>query len=183
MDYVFYILFLIFISIILFLYLFTNCKSKFFNTPIWPCPYNNRLTNIYIDKPDDKFTSLTLFDIYSFTHISHGLILFIILNYFYKKKNINMLFFVIGWGILWELIENTEYVLSQYRSNNKYQRDYIGDSIINSIGDIFCCFIGFTIGYHYPQYCLLLIIISEILLFIKMRDNLLTNTLQIFINI
>ena len=50
---------------------------------------------------------------------------------------------------LLELIENTEYVLSQYRSNNKYQRDYIGDSIINSIGDIFCCFIGFTIGYHY----------------------------------
>ena len=177
----FYNVFFGFIIIIILLYIFTDCNTKIRNTPVWPCPYNNRLKNIYIDKPDDKYTSLSLFDIYSFTHISHGLILFILLNYIYGKKNINMIYFVIVWGILWELVENTDYVLEKYRSNNKYQRNYIGDSIINSIGDILCCLIGFTIAYNYPKYSLLLLITSEILLYIKMKDNLLTNTIQIFI--
>ena len=179
----FHYILLSFIVIIILLYIFTDCNTKFRNTPIWPCPYNNRLKNIYIDKPDDKYTSLSLFDIYSFTHISHGLILFMILNYIFKKKSFNMVYFVIGWGILWEIVENTDYVLAKYRSNNKYQRNYIGDSIINSIGDILCCFIGFVIAYNYPKYSLPLLILSEILLYLKMKDNLLTNTIQIFFKI
>ena len=166
---------------IILLYILTDCDTKLNDRQIWPCPHNDRLKYIYIDKPDDKYTSLSLFDIYSFTHISHGLILFMILNYIYGKKDINMIYFVIGWGILWEIVENTDYVLAKYRRNNRYQRNYIGDSIINSIGDILCCFIGFTIAYNYPNYSFPLLIISEVLLYLKMKDNLLTNTIQIFI--
>ena len=179
----FYNIFFGFVVIIILLYIFTDCDTKFINTPIWPCPYNNRLKNIYIDKPDDKYTSLSLFDIYSVTHISHGLILFMILNYIFGKKSFNMVYFVIGWGILWEIVENTDYVLEKYRSNNQYQRNYIGDSIINSIGDILCCFIGFVIAYNYPKYSFPLSILSEFLLYLKMKDNLITNTIQIFVKI
>ena len=174
-------IYFMFYMIIILLYFNTTCDSKINNVPIWPCPYNDRLKNIYIDKPNDKYTSLSLFDIYSFTHISHGIIVFLILYYIYGRKNVNMVYVVIGRAILWEIVENTDYVLSKYRINNKYQRNYIGDSIINSIGDILCCFIGFTIAYNYPKYGILLLIISEILLYIKMKDNLLTNTIQILI--
>ena len=76
MNNVFYYIFLIFVIMIILLYIFTDCDSKINNTPIWPCPHNDRLKYIYIDKPDDKYTSLSLFDIYSLTHITHGLILF-----------------------------------------------------------------------------------------------------------
>ena len=82
-----------------------------------------------------------------------------------------------------EIVENTDYVLAKYRSNNKYQRNYIGDSIINSIGDILCCFIGFVIAYNYPKYSFPLLILSEFLLYLKMKDNLITNTIQIFVKI
>ena len=70
------------ISTILFLiiciiYFVTNCKSKIFNKPIWPCPYNqSRLKNLYVKESSGKYTSQSLFDIYSFTHVSHGIILF-----------------------------------------------------------------------------------------------------------
>ena len=178
---VFQLTFIIFIIIIVVLFRTTNCESKFRKTPIWPCPYNDRLSNLYIDKPDDKFTSLSLFDIYSFTHISHGMILFVILNYIFKEKKISMLFITLGWGILWEIIENTDYVLNKYRKNNILQRDYFGDSLINSIGDIFSAFVGFVIAWNFPDYAIPMVCASEILLYIKMKDNLLTNTIQIFV--
>ena len=183
MNNVFYNIFLIFIIMIILLYILTDCDTKLNDRQIWPCPHNDRLKYIYIDKPDDKYTSLSLFDIYSFTHISHGMILFILLNYIYGNKNINMIFITIGWGILWEIIENSDYVLNKYRINNKHQRNYYGDSIINSIGDILCCFIGFTIAWMVPnaKYSFILLILSEIFLYMKMKDNLFTNILQIFI--
>jgi len=168
---------------IILLYIFTDCDSKINDKSIWPCPHNDRLKYIYIDKPDDKYTHLSLFDIYSFTHISHGMILFILLNYIYGKKNVNMVFITIGWGILWEIIENTYY--DKFRIDTKYQRNYYGDSIINSVGDILCCFIGFSIAWMLPnkKYSILLIILNEIFLYMKMKSNLFTFFTQIFTQI
>ena len=95
----FYNIFFSFVVIIILLYIFTDCNTKFINTPVWPCPYNNRLKNIYIDKPDDKYTSLSLFDIYSFTHISHGMILFYVLYYFHNySKSKDMIYYSLIYG-------------------------------------------------------------------------------------
>ena len=64
MNNVFYYIFLIFVIMIILLYILTDCNSKINDRQIWPCPHNDRLKYIYIDKPDDNYTSLSLFDIY-----------------------------------------------------------------------------------------------------------------------
>ena len=74
------IVFIILIGIVLFILLFTNCNKKIYNRPVWPCPYNeNRLKHLYIKELSSKYSSQSLFDIYSFTHISHGILWFYIL--------------------------------------------------------------------------------------------------------
>ena len=177
----FYNIFLGFIVIIILLYIFTDCNTKFRNTPVWPCPYNNRLKNIYIDKPDDKYTSLSLFDIYSFTHISHGILLFYILYYLhdYKKYN-SMIYYALFYEIMWEIIENTPYIINRYRKASNLSRDYPGDSIINIIGDIISMSIGFIITWYYPKYGILFLLLNEFALYYYIKDNLITNVYQIF---
>ena len=175
-NYIFYA----FIILIISLYFLTNCDTKYNNKPIWPCPYDNRLTNIYISKPDDQYTSMSLFDIYSFTHVSHGMLLFLILSYIFKTKSPYMIFVALGLEIIWEIIENSEFIINKYRSENELSRNYSGDSIINSIGDILSCFIGFIIAWSFPQYIIPIILINEITLYMLIKDNLLTNMIQIF---
>ena len=44
-------------------------------------------------------------------------------------------------------------------------------------------FYRFVIAYNYPKYSFPLLILSEFLLYLKMKDNLITNTIQIFVKI
>ena len=74
--------------------------------------------------------------------------------------------------------------------NNKWTLDNIKNKVkilknneVYRIGDILCCFIGFVIAYNYPKYSFPLLILSEFLLYLKMKDNLITNTIQIFVKI
>ena len=171
--------FLIIVSILL----LTNCNTKIFNRPVWPCPYNeNRLKHLYIKESSGKYTSQSLFDIYSFTHISHGILLFYILYFIhgYKKYN-SMIYIALFYEILWEIIENTPMVINKYREENKNSRDYPGDSIINSIGDIISMSIGFYLCWYYPNYGFVFLLLNEMFLYYYMNDNLLTNIYQIFI--
>ena len=57
------------ILLIIFISLTRPCNSSLFSKPLWPCPYNSRLKHLYINESDGKYTSQSLFDIYSFTHI------------------------------------------------------------------------------------------------------------------
>ena len=178
----FKIISIIFFITICLIYLLTNCKSTIFNKPIWPCPYNqNRLKNLYIKKASGKYTSQSLFDIYSFTHISHGILLFYFLYYFhgYKKYN-SMIYYALFYEIMWEIIENTPYIIDRYRKASNLSRNYPGDSIINSIGDILSMTIGFYIAWYYPNNGYILLIMNELILYYFIRDNLSTNIYQIF---
>ena len=186
MKYIFIKIILLFISLIVIIYITTDCNSKIYGKPIWSCPYNEeRLKNLYIPESDGKYTSQSLFDIYSFTHISHGILLFYILRYIYKKKNEKMIYISIIYAIIlefiWEIIENLPITIERYRKTNKLARDYEGDSIINSIGDILSMIIGFIIAWYYPDYGYSLFIANELVLYYFIKDNLVMNIYQIFI--
>ena len=176
-------IFIIFFVIITSLLLFSNCNTKIYDKPIWPCPYNeNRLKYLYIKEASGKYTSQSLFDIYSFTHISHGILLFYILYYLnnYKKYKY-MIFIALIYETLWEIVENSPYVINKYRKNSTLSRDYHGDSIINSIGDILSMSIGFYIAWFFPKYGFIIFLINEIVLYKLINDNLLTNMYQIIL--
>tara|TARA_Y100001958_G_C21225071_1_gene550488 strand:+ start:1485 stop:2042 length:558 start_codon:yes stop_codon:yes gene_type:complete len=179
----FNIIITIFLLIIIILHLFSNCDSKINSRPVWPCPYNeSRFKHLYIKEENGKYTSQSLFDIYLFTHLSHGILLFYLLYYLNNyKKSSSMIYFALFFEILWEIIENIPIIINKYRRVSNISRNYAGDSIINSIGDIISMLIGFYIAWNFHQYGLIIFIFIEIILYYYIKDNLITNVYQIFI--
>jgi len=173
------------IFLIILISLTRPCNSHIFGKPLWPCPYNSRLKHLYIKDADGPYTSQSLFDIYSFTHISHGMILFFIISFMNKVFNlkmneINFTYLIIILEIFWEIIENTPYIINKYRKNSIISRDYKGDSVINSLGDVTSTIIGFLIALYFTKLSVLLLILNEIVLYYFIKDNLFTNVMQVF---
>lgn len=171
------------IFIIILISLTRPCNSYILKRPLWPCPYNSRIKHLYIYGKDTKYTSQSLFDIYSFTHISHGMILYYILQFINKYLYLEdkyLFLIVLLIEILWEIIENTPYIINKYRKNSIVSKNYKGDSIINSIGDILSMIIGYIIAYKQPKLSIFILILNELILYYTIKDNLLTNIFQIF---
>ena len=99
-------------------------------------------------------------DIYSFSHASWGMILYFIIDYF-KIDFYYGLLIIIFIKIVFELIENSEFVIRRYR--NHYNK-YYGDSLINIIGDITFGIIGYCFAHNFRQIAVLYLIITQIVL-------------------
>jgi hypothetical protein len=125
--------------------------------------YNKcKMNHIINFELDGENTSQTLIDRYSFSHITHGVLFYFIFeNISFTKKH--SLIFTIIFELLWEWFENTPYTINKYRKNPEYN-DYIGDSIINVMGDVIFTIIGFYIAKQFPFASILLIVVLEIIL-------------------
>ena len=66
----------------------------------------------------EKDYSKNLIDIYSFSHISHGILFYLFFNYL-KVDFFIGLYLTIILEFLWEMFENTDYIINKYRK--KYQ--------------------------------------------------------------
>ena len=106
-------------------------------------------------------SSQSLFDIYSWSHITHGILLYHFFNYLkFPLKQIIILSIISE--IIWEYIENTDYIIEKYRSHNF--RNYKGDSYINNVGDIIFTCIGIYLSYMSFSFSIFIMILLEILL-------------------
>ena len=80
---------------------------------------------------------------------------------------------------VWEIIENTNTVIERYRVATA-SLGYQGDSIVNSLGDIFCCAIGFLIARKLGwRRSILVFIAVEALLLVWIRDSLLLEIIML----
>jgi hypothetical protein len=156
---------IVFIVIIILFYLITNKYRKFKNKDIW---YEPRKIIDY--DLDGSSTSKQVFDIYTFSHISHGILYYLILD-FMNISPINSFYISITIELLWEVFENSEYIINKYRNKQNYE-NYTGDSIMNSISDIYAVIFGFYITYKNKQFAIIYLFVSEILL-MKYNANLL----------
>ena len=68
---------IILISTIIVFYFTTDEKSKLFNTHVWPIKKSERINKAISYNIIDHERDITLIDPYSITHISHGIILFL----------------------------------------------------------------------------------------------------------
>ena len=104
--------------------------------------------------------SKNLFDIYSFSHMSHGILFYLFFKYL-KVNFLTGLYLTIILEFLWEMFENTEFIICVYR---KDYGNYEGDSYLNITGDIICTIVGYLLAYKTIYGSILFLIISEILL-------------------
>ena len=127
-----------------------------------------------------SLTSQTFLDPYSFTHILHGLMFCGLLTLLVRKLPTSWrLCLAITIEAIWELIENTDTVIQHYRAATA-SLGYQGDTVMNSLGDIMCCGIGFMIARKLGWLrSLVLFFIIEAVLLIWIRDSLLLEIIML----
>ena len=127
--------------------------------PLWHTP--KKLISFKTDGVRGD-SSKQVFDIYTISHITHGILFFYFFRYL--KTNINTaLYGTIILETIWEIFENSPFIINKYRSKKEY-KFYQGDSIVNIIGDILATILGFYFAYKSPYSAFIFIIITEILL-------------------
>ena len=79
----------------------------------------------------------------------------------------------------WELIENTNTVIERYREATA-ALGYQGDTVVNSLGDIICCGLGFMIARKLGwRRSIVVFVATELLLLIWIRDSLLLEIIML----
>jgi hypothetical protein len=121
-----------------------------------------------------------LLDPYSFTHVLHGIVFFWLLAWTAPWLSF-------GWRLLialaieaaWEVGENTEFVIQRYRETTM-ALGYTGDTVVNSVGDILLCALGFYLAYRLGfRRSLALLVATEIVLLLWIRDSLILNVIML----
>ena len=121
-----------------------------------------------------------LFDPYSLTHVSHGFVLWGLLWLFARRVSLEYRL-IAGLGIesLWEILENSTWVIDRYRTATAAV-GYTGDTIINSIGDIIACGIGLVVAQRIGwRWSVAIVMVLELVLIVWIRDNLLLNVVML----
>ena len=98
------------------MYLYFNKNSKMFGRPIW---YTNK--QLISWKLDGKDTSQQPFDIYSFTHFSSGILVYLICKYL-NFTDIISFYITVILALVFEVVENTPYIIKKYRENKEYKK-------------------------------------------------------------
>ena len=114
-----------------------------------------------------------LFDPYSLTHVGHGLIFGWILLWLAPRWSVAwQMVVVVALAGGWEVLENSPLIIDRYRTATM-SLDYLGDSVVNSMGDILSCILGYLlVRWMGFRWSLLLFVAMELFLLWFIRDNL-----------
>lgn len=125
-------------------------------------------------------TSQHLTDWYTFTHLVHGFLFYLLLWLVAPGAPFRITLVVaLGFEAVWEIIENTPAVIERYRET-ALAAGYFGDSVINSLTDTLAMVLGFVMARRMPLWGAVGFVIGlELLLAVVIRDNLLLNIVQL----
>ena len=125
-------------------------------------------------------TSQHLLDPYSFTHVLHGIVLFWLIGWFAPRLSwARQLWLPVAAEAVWEVGENSDFVIQRYREAAG-ALGYFGDTVVNSLGDIMMCGLGFVLARYLGFGCSLALFIAvEVVLLFWIRDSLLLNVLML----
>jgi hypothetical protein len=145
---------------------------------LWWCSCDYLL--LWSSDPWSSDNSQHLLDPYSFTHLLHGFVLCGLLALIVPRLSpIWQLWLAVSIEALWEVLENSEFVIRRYRQETA-ALGYHGDTIVNSLGDILVCGLGFVLARNLGlRRTLGLFVVTEIALAIWIRDNLSLNVLML----
>lgn len=120
-------------------------------------------------------------DPYSLSHFQHGLSLFLILSLTFGNR-ISLVANAATVAVieaLWELAENTSFIINRYREAT-VSLDYYGDSIANSTGDYLFCLLGVYVAYRLPPKVVVgIFVAAEVISLLWIRDSLMINIVML----
>lgn len=145
---------------------------------IWWCKWGDY--SVWSSDAWGKHNSQHFLDPYSLTHVLHGVLFFWLISLIFRKTPFVWQFtLAIFVECAWEIVENSSTVIEHYRTAT-LALDYYGDSIANSLGDIFCCGFGFWLACKLKfRRSLLLFLLVEIVLLVWIHDSLLLNIVML----
>ena len=138
------------------------------------------IVRIWTSDTQSAENSQQLLDPYSFTHVTHGLLLYGLLRVIAARRTIgHRALMAIALESLWEVIENTDAVIERYRAAT-LALGYFGDSVFNSLGDILMCAVGFALAARCRTSITVAVAIGlELMLLFWIRDNLTLNLIML----
>jgi len=121
-------------------------------------------------------------DPYSFTHVLHGFLFFWLIAWLLKRVSGSwQLVIAVAIEGLWEVFENTNFIIDRYRSETA-ALGYNGDTVINSLGDMVCCLIGFLVARRLGwRRSLIAFAILEVALIVWIKDSLVLEILMLVV--
>ena len=127
-----------------------------------------------------RHNSQHLIDPYSATHVLHGLAFFGLAWLVARRTPLAWRFAgTVVVEAAWEVLENGQTVIQKYREAT-ISLDYFGDSLVNSVGDVACCALGFLVAARLPwRASVALFLATELVLVATIHDSLLINILML----
>lgn len=102
---------------------------------------------LWVPRARGVYTSQHLFDPYSLTHLEHGVILCGLLAWWAGRLPWPWrCWTAVAVESAWEVVENTNAVIGRYRHTGAM--GYLGDTVINSLGDVGMCALGFGLAWY-----------------------------------
>jgi hypothetical protein len=132
-----------------------------------------------------RHNSQHLFDPYTVSHLSHGLLLALVLRPWCRGRRAPTLGLVIATALeaAWEVLENTDAIIRRYREATM-SLEYFGDSIANVLGDVLAMMLGYLATVPLStRVALAAFAALEIALALWIRDGLVLNVLMLVVPI
>jgi hypothetical protein len=132
----------------------------------------------------DSGNSQHLTDWYTPSHVIHGFLFYAgawLIGHVRGRPLPLGIAFLLALGVecVWELAENTSMIIERYRATN-IALDYYGDSVINSVSDMFAMIAGFWLARFWPVWLTVVVaVLMEAIVGVVIRDNLILNIIML----
>ncbi len=131
--------------------------------------------NIWSSEQSQRFA-----DPYTFSHFIHGIAFYALLWLFARR--LPWQYRLVGALILeagWEILENSPLIINRYREVT-ISLGYVGDSVFNSLADIFWAGLGFLYAWRMKVWVsIVTIVVFELGTLFWVRDNLTLNIIML----
>jgi hypothetical protein len=124
--------------------------------------------------------SQRLADPYTFSHTIHGMLFYACLWVVARTLPVRRRFlFALILEAAWEMLENSPVIINRYREVT-IALGYVGDSVFNSLSDIFFAGLGFLFAWRARVWVtILVIVVMEVGTALWVRDNLALNIIML----